>query len=270
MKLCGCVIWYNPTEKDKVNIETYLNGVDKLFIIDNSTEENYKKKYDNVEYIPLLKNIGIAAALNIACQKALTEEYEWILTMDQDSNFNKNFIDYKKSCKKKINEDDTIALFAPSINLDKNYGYVKKVITSGNILNLKVWKEIGGFANDFFIDEVDFEICARINLKGYKIYRFEYIKLNHSLGETFSINIFGVKTYCMNHSYIRKYYITRNRLFMRKMYPELTKKYLFHIILDFYKVIFYEKQKLKKIKYMLYGIRDYKLNRKGKFECLHG
>jgi rhamnosyltransferase len=40
---------------------------------------------DNVLYYPNYQNFGIAKALNIGCQKALDEGYEWVLTMDQDS-----------------------------------------------------------------------------------------------------------------------------------------------------------------------------------------
>lgn len=265
MKLCGCVVWYNPTDEDKNNIKTYLNYVDKLFIIDNSLKENYIEKIEKIEYICLYDNLGIAEALNIACRKAILEKYEWILTMDQDSRFNENFNSYKQECIKKI-KDKSIALLSPSIILDKKTGYIEKTITSGNILNLKIWKEVGGFKSDFFIDEVDFEFCTKLVLKGYKIYKFKNIVLDHKIGNSFNIKIFGIKTYCMNHSHIRKYYIIRNRLFMRKMYPQMTKRYLLHIVLDFYKVIFYEKEKIKKIKYMCYGVNDYLKNKKGKLK----
>lgn len=267
MKICGCVIWYNPSEEDKENIGTYLDGIDKLFIIDNSSEINYLNNNPKIEYIPLYNNFGIARALNIACEKAKIENYEWILTMDQDSRFDKNIQDYKVKCQKKYNKNNLIVLFAATTTFDKESGFVNRVITSGNILNLEVWSELGGFKEDFFIDEVDFELCAKIILKGYLIYKFQDIKLNHTIGNNFNINFLGLKTYCMNHSYIRKYYIVRNRLFMRRMYPTLTKRYLIHILLDFYKVVFYEEYKLKKIKYMLLGINDYFKNKKGKKIC---
>ena len=87
MKICGVVVWYNP---DKVsNIKSYLNHLDKLYIVDNSNNNNFEltKNLGEITYIPLLCNKGIAYALNVGLKKALDEKYDFILTMDQDSEY---------------------------------------------------------------------------------------------------------------------------------------------------------------------------------------
>ena len=35
MKLAGVVVWYNPSDKDVKNIESYIDELDKLYIFDN-------------------------------------------------------------------------------------------------------------------------------------------------------------------------------------------------------------------------------------------
>ena len=89
MKIPATVIWYNPDDENIKNIRTYIDYVEKLYIIDNSKENN-KKLADSLnnlktEYIYNDKNLGIAKALNLACEKAANDNFEWILTMDQDS-----------------------------------------------------------------------------------------------------------------------------------------------------------------------------------------
>ena len=93
LKLAATVILYNPEDEIYINIESYINYVDILYIIDNSTHHNnnlvkrLNKNFTNIKYINNNANLGIATALNIGCKEALDEKFNWILTMDQDSKF---------------------------------------------------------------------------------------------------------------------------------------------------------------------------------------
>ncbi len=96
MNICSLVVWYNPdTETSSHSVEnilTYSNAVRKVFIVDNSSEDNsaLASKIPNAEYIPLYKNTGVAAALNKGCARALESGFDWIMTMDQDSSWNQD------------------------------------------------------------------------------------------------------------------------------------------------------------------------------------
>lgn len=59
----------------------------------------------------------------------------------------------------------------------------------------------------------------------------------------------------MNHSPIRKYYIVRNRLYVAQKYPFIRRYYEQALIKMFVKVLFFESDKLAKLKLMLEGIR---------------
>ena len=41
-KIPATVIWYNPDDENIKNIRTYIDYVEKLYIIDNSKENNKK------------------------------------------------------------------------------------------------------------------------------------------------------------------------------------------------------------------------------------
>ena len=94
MKFAGVVVWYNPSSDDKENINTYLEFLDKLFIIYNNENKNEiginSKK---INYIFNNDNIGVAKALNDAAKMAIKDGYEWLLTMDQDTKMNKKCFD---------------------------------------------------------------------------------------------------------------------------------------------------------------------------------
>ena len=102
MKIAGTVVWYNPNDENIENIKTYIDYVERLYIIDNSKKNNKKlsEKLNNkkIEYIYNNgKNLGISSALNLACKKAKKEDFSWILTMDQDSSFDsENIKEYFK------------------------------------------------------------------------------------------------------------------------------------------------------------------------------
>ncbi|MGL5931835.1 MAG: glycosyltransferase family 2 protein [Cetobacterium sp.] len=275
--ICAVVVWYNPTKEMIENIKSYINFVDKVYIVDNSNLSNINL-LENIdskkcEYVSNLENLGIAKALNIACEKAIKEEYDWILTMDQDSWFEQDGLEkYFGIVNKKIKD---VAIFCPVYKYTHNREILKtkkitlkeisKVITSGNLVNLDVYLKVGKYNEDFFIDQVDFEFCKKIEKQNKKIIEVGSIFLNHSLGDSEEKKFLGKKILITNHSPIRRYYMSRNILYMIKRYPELRLKYLVFMCLEFIKIIFFEKNVYIKIKYFRKGVLDFYCNKRNKF-----
>jgi len=89
--LFGIVIWYYPTLENMDNINSYIDNVHKLIIIDNSDVDNSAllSGFNNskILYIANKENRGMAAALNQGCRIGINSGAEWVLTMDQDSSF---------------------------------------------------------------------------------------------------------------------------------------------------------------------------------------
>ena len=277
-RISATVIWYNPDDENIKNIRTYIDYVEKLYIIDNSKENN-KKLADSLnnlktEYIYNDKNLGIAKALNLACEKAANDNFEWLLTMDQDSSFDSNsiksyFRTFEKMTKNNVGIISPRHILKNDIDKfsdDKESIEIDHVMTSGNLLNLKIWEEIGKFDENLFIDEVDSEICFRIIESGYKVIQLNKIRMFHELGNLQKRNFFTRKISVLNHNHIRKYYIMRNKFYMLKKYKKYRLRYIYYILNDFFKVIFYEKDKLRKLKYMFKGITDFMKNKMGELD----
>ena len=152
MKIPAVVVFYNPSEENINNLKVYEKSVDKIYVVDNSDDEVIRlKNTKKIEYIKLFTNKGIASALNEGARKAMEDDYDWLLTLDQDSQITSDVIE---KLKKYLMVHDTtkIGLVSPyqDINAKEKLKDVEaeemlEVMTSGNIINLKAWQEIGGF-----------------------------------------------------------------------------------------------------------------------------
>ena len=174
MKLAAVVVFYNPSKKNINNINNYIDSVDKLYVVDNSDDKEIRiENTRKIEYIKLNKNLGIAKALNIGAETAIKEKYKYLLTLDQDSKMTSDIVNKMKLFLKNTKEEK-IGLISPYQDIDSKdekptceYEDMTEVMTSGNIIDLDIYKKIGGFKDWLFIDCVDTDYC--MNLHNYLI-----------------------------------------------------------------------------------------------------
>ena len=277
LKIAGAVTLYNPTDEDIKNIDSYLNDIDKLYIIDNTEGKDNKDripKSSKIEYIFKNENVGVATAMNIGAKKALAEGYKWLLTMDQDTTFKPGVMDKIKKIilTKDMTKVGIVTSWHNTRLIDKKpeteFDDPHDVMTSGNLVNLDIWEKIGGYKDWFFIDGIDIEYCMNLHKNGYKILRINSIEIDHNLGDIFYKKIRGRLFLCTNHSAIRRYYIMRNYHYIRDMYIKDDPGYCHALANQRHNmigVILFEKNKIKKIKMYLRGLKDYKKGIKGKY-----
>lgn len=284
MKIAATVILYYPDETVIENIFSYVNSVEKLYIVDN-TETSSQLIRDNLNrlknsvYLHDGENQGISSRLNKVSKLAMNDGFDWLLTMDQDSLFkNESFIAYLK-CINSFEEKENVSMFGinhiKEVSTDTCICISEKVnhlITSGSILNLNLVSVIGGFDENLFIDEVDFEFCLRSISKGFLIIRFRNVFLNHNLGKTSFHRSFKTTklTPRVLHSPLRMYYITRNFFYVQSKYRttfrneiNLKRKLLLNRLKN---NIIYNNGRFAVIKYMIKGFGDYRKNRMGKLK----
>lgn len=275
------VVLYNPAPEVLTCIGSYSNQVAKIYAIDNSDTPpvflDRLTQIKNIDYVSLGQNYGIAKALNIAAEKAIAEGYRFLLCMDQDSEANPGMVETLLA---HVPSDDpfwgmlspfhsiAIQIAPPPEELDCQQ--VLTVWTSGSLLNLSAYKHVGPFNEDYFIDFVDHEYCMRLNLAGYKIYKINRAVLRHDIGTDLKKNKFlCLELIASNHSPVRRYYITRNRLFlasvMGKKFPYFFWDDKKKIIAEIISILFYEKERIQKFYMMLQGFFDYKRDVSGKY-----
>ncbi len=270
MKLVGIIVVYEPDVKALLNnILVLIEDVDKLLIYKNSAIElesiHLKKYIDKIVYLGDGKNIGIAGALNEGVNWAKNNLFTHILTLDQDSSFQKNHLVKFKIIIEQF-DLESVGIFCPNIdnrgslliNTDDLFVKVPDSITSGSIFPLKTFEKCGLFEEGLFIDAVDYEFCYRIyESKGLLTVIFPKIILTHEVGYPTKIK-FGLIT--DNYSAFRIYYIIKNHIIIWRRYPHLFqsnyKRTLVktHIIYRFVKILIGEKNKINKIKSIYLGL----------------
>ena len=277
IKIAGVVTLYNPTDEDIKNISTYIDDIDRLYIIDNTEgkdNEDRIPKNKKIKYLFKNENVGVATALNLGAKMAIEEGYKYLLTMDQDTTFKPGVLDKLKEV---IKEQDmkNIALVTPWHNtklLDKKpkeeYDDPHDVMTSGNILNLDIYQKIGGFKDWMFIDGIDIEYCLNLRKHGYKIVRVVKAEIEHNLGDIKYKHFLGKEYICNNYSPIRRYYIMRNNHYIFDMYKDFEPSTCWRILEQkpsMKAILLFENQKYKKLRNYMRGLRDYKKGIKGKY-----
>jgi rhamnosyltransferase len=279
----ACVILYNPSEDDFKNIDTYIDKVSKLYIYDNTetkSNESIFKNYQNVHYFWNAENKGLSICLNQACEKALNDNFNYLLTMDQDSSFLEENIDQFFSDILSFPDKEKVAVYG--LEYDKDYKSLGKVIfnkkdhliTSASVINLKLFNEIGGFDVNLFIDGVDIDYCYAAMTKGFYNIQFKNNYFKHSLGEPVRkgsvTSFYLIKKNVRIHSPIRVYYIKRNMLYLEEKYGTIFPKFIkeqAHIYKRHLKrCIKYSDDIFKVLEYRKKAINDFKNKKMGKFQ----
>jgi rhamnosyltransferase len=220
------VVLYNPGEEVFKNVASYLEQVEALYAVDNSEEPSpgtvaALAGASKVRYLPNNANLGVARALNIGAEKAIAAGFDLLLTMDQDSRAAPDMVERMLECLAGLDMERVgiISPFhrAPADGPPPGRGGCREVMTpmtSGNLLNLKVYRDAGPFRDDLFIDFVDNEYCLRLRRLGYGVLRAGRAVLHHTVGETRRYGPF----IATNHPPLRRYYKTRNRFLVNRLY----------------------------------------------------
>lgn len=282
-KITAVVILYFPEKEVLKNIRSYSDKVDTVYAIDNSDTISFDvvkaiKRINNVKYFSFGRNEGIANALNYAANIAIEDGADYLLTMDQDSYAANDMVSKMLLATKYYNNIGIISPFfenkyqthKPSKTQFTEILFEK---TSGNLLNLSSYIKAGPFDEGFFIDYVDLEYCMRLNLMGLKVIQVNDALLYHNEADISKNKFLFFTVYPMNHSPRRLYYKIRNLLYFRDEYRKYYPAYFRHEfnkhIKLIIKILFYEKNKLLKYKYMIEGYNSYKKGIKGEYQPLN-
>lgn len=273
------IVSYNP-EIDRLK-ETIKNLISQGFqtvLIDNHSQnrDEINSTIQCNKVILLDQNFGIAKALNIGMEYCVEQGAEWVLSSDQDTVISNNLLnEYKKY----LDLEDVGAL-CPCVkredgyvseNNNTDYAVVERCPTSGFFISTKAWEMCGPYDDWMFIDYVDYDMCIRLKINGYKIYRISNAYIYQNLGksavirpiETIGKLVHSKKivnfSHVYNHSPLRNYYFVRNSLFYQAKYKQhidAKKERAFMLKWELKKLLL-EKNKIKNIKSILKGYRDY-------------
>jgi rhamnosyltransferase len=291
-KTLALLVTFNPPDNFLFHLKELYKEFNQIVLVDNGTspEKQSILHYPIQQYGEKIflfknnKNLGIASALNQGFQWAIEHGYEYVITLDQDSTPAQSMTKTLLQGLEEHPNRENLAVLAPMIvekllprrsqymrrknkffyeHVSAETGLLQNVtitITSGSLYNLEIWKKLGPFRDDFFIDYVDTEYNLRAIQHGYEISVQCEARLIHNLGKRQEKKLLGKTLYPTFHSPIRWYYISRNRIAMLKMYALKQPHWFFYemitTIKTFIRVFTLENQRMAKFKAFLYGTYD--------------
>lgn len=272
--VCAVVVAYFPDVNFEARLQTILPQVARLVVVDNTPDAIFLSPDiiaawgERLHCIGNVTNKGVATALNQGLQYAFQQGYPWVLTLDQDTNCYPNMVailgKVYENCSPKPALIGSNYLdprnHKPKVPPQGNECLEQKtVITSGSLVNVKIALSIGGFREDYFIDQVDHEFCLRLRTQGCRVVISREPVMAHSVGGPGGVDVpfLGILP---NHPPLRKYYIARNTVVTISTYwrqePEWCLRRFARLILGLGHMAVLEEDRLAKVRAFTAGIAD--------------
>ena len=269
------IVSYHPDDAFGDRLAKLRGQFAAVYWIDNTpgaaAESDHAKDLD-VKYLSRGENVGLGTALNMGCSAALEDGFAWVVTFDQDSACADDFLRRHIAAWREAGPSTFVlgCNYVQGNNLDKPRfragDYVvacKTVITSGCLMCLQAWDELGRFRDDYFIDGIDHEICLRGRSAGLTVARHGRVLMKHHIGAR-SAN-YRLLPYL--HSPVRKYYGmrngTQNILRYARSEPLWALRKAVTLVWEILIALLFEPDRRKKMRAMYRGLRDGLASRMG-------
>lgn len=280
--VCAVIVTYNSGPGLVSNVRMISSQVRHIILVDNGSGEvggrhvaDAATAVPNAQVLLMGGNQGIAAALNAGIASAHHQGFHWVVTLDQDSTPEPDMVQ-RLLATLVATGDACVAVIGPTLldahartQLQKPVPPVDDgrdvmqpltLMTSGCLTSVFCWQEIGGFREDLFIDYVDHEYCLRCTSHGWQLRQSDAI-LNHRLGAMRTHHLFGYLRFNVtHHSVRRRYYITRNRLLIWRIYGARYPRWVLSdvraAVIELAKIVLVERAKLRKLVAIGLGLRD--------------
>jgi rhamnosyltransferase len=219
------VVSYNGLQKTRQTVDALRRQVGHVHIVDNGSDQESLAILESLGREPGISieflgvNRGVGHALNRGARRARETGCSWLLTMDQDSVVDGSLIEAYCVA---VEQDPTLVCLTPRIlcrSRRKNAvgGVISYAITSGNLVRVSLFDQIGFYDEGFFVDCIDFDFCLRLRRAGYAVRRVPAALMQHQLGDIVDLP-HAVRKYYALHSPVRRYYMYRNFLYLAERY----------------------------------------------------
>lgn len=273
--VCAVIVTYFPDEGFEGRLQTILAQVARLLVVDNTpdavplSQGMITSWGERLHYIANHNNRGVAAALNQGLEYASQINCKWLLTLDQDTQWYPDMVATLLQVHE-VCEPEAVVIGGNYFDSQNHQLKVPiggetecleqtTVITSGSLVDVGVARAVGGFREDYFIDQVDHEFCLRVRAHGYRVVISRKPVMEHSVGEPGGtrLPLLGILP---NHPPLRKYYIARNTVVTVAEYwnrePDWCLRRSVRLLLGLLLMATLEKQRIAKVRAFAAGFMD--------------
>lgn len=253
-QVLAVVVCYNPQPPAlKVLVDALCQQGVSVALVDNASsnlaeiETIVSQASQSIELTRMGENLGLGAAHNVGVELARQQGYGYVLLLDQDSVPLQQMVEnllaahQHKSAQHKVsavgatylNADNGAESFFVRFGALKfrrqycgdrdSHGCIEAdfLISSGSLISLEAFTEIGVMDEALFIDHVDTEWFLRARAKGFQAFGVCDAMMQHGLGETTHQIHFGGaqggrQRNVPQHKPFRYYYIFRNSVLLYK------------------------------------------------------
>lgn len=238
-KLVSIVVCYKTDLiKFKDIVQKHMNNFHHIILVNNSPE--IPLDWFSTPKISIIKNqgnMGVSHALNVGISEAKKQGFGSVALFDQDTELPSNFSQQMLYYINRYQGDNPTAVYSPVVHNhvidetashisfkpfrlvrssvdESDYAQPHYVITSGSIIPISVFDDVGLMREELFIDFVDIEWCLRARQKGYEIVAINKVMIDHHLGD-YAVQFMSHR-YPI-HSPLRMYYHFRNAMFLYRL-----------------------------------------------------
>jgi rhamnosyltransferase len=221
-RVLGIVIAFKPDPRILTKVlATALPEVNQLVVIDNGSTDESRGALaaaaellwsatpippPRIEIIANARNEGVSVAFNQGISRALTENFEFVFLLDQDSLVRSGSVQHLREVYRTLSAQFKVgALQAANvepggrITLDirrrdfyRRHGGFENpnafqgllLLNSGALIPTHIFRSIGGFDERYFVDFVDYEFSLRLCERGYRMFHVPGAVIDHNVGQT--------------------------------------------------------------------------------------
>lgn len=254
--VCAVLVTWQPELKHLLALLDQLSGQSCAVIVIDNGSANADQLDEAMALRPsatLVRwpdNRGLAAAMNAGLQQAQDQGYTRVFLFDQDSTLTEDFCTGMQAAWEQAEAASTLPVAAVGPRLQDPVSGRRTpfrlfrlwrrsdqtvagapglfqadfLISSGCLLSVAALDRIGTMKENYFIDNIDLEWCFRARASGFALFGTDAATLLHAIGEP-SSNPLVQAGWMVQHSPVRSYYSTRNRLHLyRQAYAPLSWK----------------------------------------------
>lgn len=222
---------YRPTSAVLELVRTVKDVAEQVLVSDDASPCTFDPIVREISSLAPVTvhsiNAGIARALNEGLHAAQSIGHQWLLTIDQDSQVDEEYVralwdaaehlgagagDIGVIAPRHIRVSKELVSYPEYVDPERNLMTTHEVFQSGALWNVGALRSAGGFDETLGMDAVDAAACLHLRERGYLIVLAQDIALEHGWGDAQFISVGGRSIAITHHSAERRLTMVRNRL----------------------------------------------------------